>query len=300
MQTKEASSAGPQTRANVQTLERIAGIKQDEFITKYVNPRRPVILQDAISQWPAIRKWGADFWIETYGDRRVEIEGKEYLLRDVIRLALESTPETPAPYYRNVRLRLAYPELMADILPYPAVAGPNWFHSGLFFPIRNRIVGGGGHYELFIGGAGRAFPYLHYDAPGAHTFIYQLVGRKRFVLYSPEDGAYLYPKAENAFSVSEITDLDNPDLKKFPRFPKATRIECEIGAGDTLFMPCGWWHTAKMESFSVGLGIDVANRTNWDHVLGYMGHRASFENPALALAYMTYMRAAGAVLSMTS
>ena len=300
MQTSEVNSRSPEIPAPVKTLERVAGLSHDEFVTRYVNPRRPVIIQGAISRWPAMSKWGADFWVKNYGDRRVEIEGKDYLLRDVVRMALESTKDKPAPYYRNIRLRLAYPELMSDVSPYPTVASPNWFHSKLFYPIRNRIVGGGGHYELFIGGAGRSFPYLHYNAPGAHTFIYQIVGRKRFVVFAPEDGAYLYPKPDNAFSVSQVADFENPDLAKFPLFSKATRIECEIGPGDTLFMPCGWWHTAKMESFSVGLGIDVANRTNWDHVIGYMGQRAGYENPALAFAYMTYMRVAGAVLGMTS
>ena len=65
-------------------------------------------------------------------------------------------------------------------------------------------------------------------------------------------------------------------------------------------MPCGWWHTAKMASFSITLGIDVANRTNWDHVVNYMAHRARFENPVLAKAYMAYMRTAGALLKMTA
>lgn len=296
----EVNATRSKSAPSVNTVERVAGLTHEQFVTRYVMPRRPVIIQDAISHWPAMQKWTPDFWLKTYGDRLVEIDGREYFLRDVIRLALASTPAAPAPYYRNVRLRLDYPELMPDVSPDPTVAAPNWFHSRIFFPIRNRIVGGGGHYELFIGGAGRSFPFLHYDAPGAHTYIYQISGRKRFILFAPDDGDYLYPKPAGAFSVSQVTDLENPDLEKFPRFARATRIECEINSGDTLFMPCGWWHTAKMESFSIGLGIDVANGTNWDHVIGYMSRRASYENPALALAYMTYMRGAGRLLAMVS
>lgn len=38
-----------------------------------------------------------------------------------------------------------------------------------------------------------------------------------------------------------------------------------------------------MKSFSISLGIDVVNDTNWDKVYGYMKKRASYENAVLAI-----------------
>ena len=168
-------------------LERVQGLSHQEFLQRYVIPRKPAILLDAISTWPALNKWGPEFWKRTYGERSVVVDGKNHRLKEIVELALNSNPERPAPYYRNIKVRNEYPELMADISPYPPHCGPNWFHSLPFFPIRDRIVGGGGHYELFIGGAGRSFPFLHFDSPGAHTFIHQIVGRKKFILFAPED-----------------------------------------------------------------------------------------------------------------
>ena len=279
-------------------LERVQGLSHQEFLQRYVIPRKPAILLDAISTWPALNKWGPEFWKRTYGERSVVVDGKNHRLKEIVELALNSNPERPAPYYRNIKVRNEYPELMADISPYPPHCGPNWFHSLPFFPIRDRIVGGGGHYELFIGGAGRSFPFLHFDSPGAHTFIHQIVGRKKFILFAPEDGKYLYPGEGKSFSVSRIKNLDDTESSTFPLYRHATRYEDEAGPGETLFMPSGWWHTARMLSFSVSLGIDVANQTNWPDVVGYMRRRASYENPVLALAYMTAIRTAGIAARM--
>jgi hypothetical protein len=189
---------------------------------------------------------------------------------------------------------------MKDISPYPPHCGANWFHSAGFYPVREKIIGGGGHYELFIGGAGRSFPFLHFDAPGAHTFIHQIAGRKKFILFAPSDGEYLYPLPDEKFSVSGIKDIENVDIEAYPLYQNATRYEDEAGPGDTLFMPSGWWHTAMMKSFSISLGIDAVNHTNWDKVKDYMKRRSSYENPILAAAYMAIMNTAASVSRFTS
>lgn len=274
-------------------LPRVSGLSPGEFREQYVIPGKPAIIKDAIDDWAALTKWTPEFWKENYGEREVSIDERGYTVEQVIDLALESKPDSPAPYYRNIRIRHDFAELMADISPYPPLCGPNWFHSLAFYPVRERIVGGGGHYELFIGGAGRSFPFLHFDAPGAHTFIHQIAGKKKFILFAPSDSDYLYPMNGKKFSVSSIADIENVDLEQFPLYAKASKYEDEVGPGDTLFMPAGWWHTALMKSFSISLGIDVVNDTNWDSVYGYMKKRASYENAVLASIYMAAMASAG-------
>jgi histone arginine demethylase JMJD6 len=291
-------SSVPATPLSPRKLERVRGLSPREFWEQYVVPGKPALLQDATISWPALKQWTPDFWTSQYGTRPVDIDGKSYTMAGLIRLALASDSTSPAPYYRNIRLRHVYPELMADIEPYPAHCGPNWFHSPFFRPIQERIVGGGGHYELFIGGAGRSFPFLHFDAPGAHTFIHQIAGRKKFILFPPSDTPFLYPCDGKSFSVSRLKNLEDVDLDQFPLYAQATRYEDEAGPGESLFMPCGWWHTARMLSFSISLGIDVANQSNWSHVSAYMRRRASFENPLLAVPYMAYIRTAGVMLRL--
>jgi hypothetical protein len=280
-------------------LERARDLTQEEFLERYVIPRRPVVLENAISDWPAMRKWTPEFWSQQYGGREVEIDGTRRLLKEVIQLALQAGGKTPPPYYRNIRLGHEYPELTGDILPYPRVCQPNWFHSAIFRPLRGSLMGYG-QYELFIGGAGRSFPYLHFDVPGAHTFIHQLHGRKLLVLFPPDNTPYLYPKEGKDFNVSRIPNVDNVPPDEFPLFSKATRIDAEVRPGDTLFMPFGWWHTARMLSFSISLGIDVANETNWANVKGFLARKARAKLGPLGLLFMAYISAAGFYLSQTS
>lgn len=286
-----------ETRSDAR-LERVRGLSYEEFIRRYVIPRQPVVLEDVISEWPALQKWTPDFWIKRYNDRRVEIDANPFSLGEVIRLALAPKEDTPPPYYRNIRIGHEYPELQADISPYPVFCRPNWFHSAVFKPLKASFMGYG-EYELFIGGAGRSFPYLHFDVPGAHTFIHQLQGRKLLVLFAPSDAPYLYPKTGD-FNVSCIPDVDHVSADDFPLFNRATRIDAELGPGDTLFMPFGWWHTARMLSFSVTVGIDVANDTNWENVSGFLAKKAHAKLGPMGMVFMAYVRLAGAYLDRTA
>lgn len=38
-------------------------------------------------------------------------------------------------------------------------------------------------------------------------------------------------------SKSQVLNIDNPDLAKYPLFSKARRYECSLKAGDVLFIP---------------------------------------------------------------
>ena len=43
-------------------LERVKGLSQEEFIERFVIPGKPALLQDATSQWSALKKWEPAFW----------------------------------------------------------------------------------------------------------------------------------------------------------------------------------------------------------------------------------------------
>lgn len=270
-------------------LERVNGITPDEFRNEFVAKRKPVILQDATKNWKALEKWSAEFWKNNYGKRRVVIDEKEYFLEDVINLSLKSDEQNPAPYYRNVRIAHEYPELVSDISPESEYCLPNYFLHKIFTPLRTSLFAYG-QYELFIGGKGRTFPYLHYDVPGADTFIHQLAGEKELILFSPDDSKYLYPKSGAEFNVSSIPDIENVALEKFPLFINATKLVAILKPGESIYFPSGWWHTAKMLSFSISIGIDVANEFNWKTVEGFLNKKANAKLSLLSPLFMMYIK----------
>jgi cupin-like protein len=93
---------------------------------------------------------------------------------------------------------------------------------------------------LWLGG--RVRTQIHHDRD--HNLACVIAGRRRFVLFPPEQVANLYiGPIENPPPLS-IVDLEAPDFSRFPRFADAlaTARSAELGPGDALFMPRHWWH----------------------------------------------------------
>uniref|UniRef100_A0A8D0G9N7 tRNA-yW synthesizing protein 5 n=1 Tax=Sphenodon punctatus TaxID=8508 RepID=A0A8D0G9N7_SPHPU len=83
------------------------------------------------------------------------------------------------------------------------------------------------------------------------NFLIQVTGKKRVALYSPRDAPYLYLSGTK----SEVLNVDNPDLDKYPLFVKARCYECNLEAGDVLFIPALWFHNVIAEEFGVGVNV---------------------------------------------
>ena len=46
-------------------IERVGGLSTRDFIEHFVAPRRPVVLTDAIHDWPALGRWTPAWFRET-------------------------------------------------------------------------------------------------------------------------------------------------------------------------------------------------------------------------------------------
>ncbi len=65
------------------------------------------------------------------------------------------------------------------------------------------------------------------------NFLMQVNGTKKVVLYSPDDVDKIYLKGDK----SQVLDIENPDLEKYPLFSQARRYEYTLTSGDVLFIP---------------------------------------------------------------
>jgi histone arginine demethylase JMJD6 len=238
-------------------IDRRVGLSRDQFESEYLNPLRPVILTDAISHWRALGKWTPQFFKEKYGDLQVEAEGETMALRDLIDRIEVSTSDNPAPYLRNQLLAKWPSELTDDVTPMPECTQPNWLESR-FFPSRHRLSS----VEAYIGGEGAQFPTLHYDNWHTHAFLMQLYGDKEYLAFSPKQTAYMYPRDGLERNKSQIDDVLAPDPAKFPLFDQAEGARFELHAGETLFVPAGWWHTVRILNPSVTVSVNGLNRAN--------------------------------------
>ena len=250
------------------------------------------MIGDACENWPAKDKFTPEFFRENYGHRDVKVQGKWYKLSEYIDLMLTGTEENPAPYPCKLQIDRDYPELVKDVSPRLKYATPDRAYSKL---LPSQFLGGADMLEIFFGSPGGQFPYLHYDYMCLHAYITQVYGQKEFTVIPPNQTEFVYPNPENPW-VSMIDDQINPDLKKFPLWEKATPLKFVVGPGETLFIPCGWWHTAHSVTPTISVALDCLNDSNWKNFIGEVDIMMSRQKPLKAKVAKAYLQVVGAVL----
>jgi hypothetical protein len=232
---------------------------RQHYVREYVDTLKPVIITGALEHWPARSKWTLDFFQDHYGHLPLELEGRHLSMAQLIAEVRTSTPQAPAPYLRNYPVKNLPGPLQADIAPVPSCTGPNWLDHPLM-NVRWSLT----FPELYIGGKGATFPFLHYDGLHTHAFLMQIQGVKEYIGFAPDQTPYMYRRSgpEQA-NVSEINDVENWDANRFALFGKANGVRFTLRPGETLFMPSGWWHTARILSPSITISINGANAANW-------------------------------------
>jgi hypothetical protein len=103
--------------------------------------------------------------------------------------------------------------------------------------------------KLWLGG--RVRTQIHHDRD--HNLACVIAGRRRFVLFPPEQVANLYIGPIDNPPPLSIVDLEAPDFPRFPRFAKALAAaqRAELAPGDALLMPRHWWHhVTSLDSYN--------------------------------------------------
>ena len=93
---------------------------------------------------------------------------------------------------------------------------------------------------LRLGGAVKTQTHNDRD----HNLACVLAGRRRFLLFPPEQVANLFVGPLDNPPPLSLVDPEAPDLDRFPRFQgamAAARVAL-LDPGDALFIPRYWWH----------------------------------------------------------
>lgn len=272
-------------------IDKRSGLSQRELLTEYIEQGRPVVLTDATRHWKAMGKFTPAFFKERYGHLTKEIKGQTYRLAEIADLILTSTPENPAPYPFNLNIERCFPELLEDMKPEVLFGKSDRIKHPL---LPKLMLRGTEVYELFLGGNGAGFPYLHFDALCMNTQITQLYGSKEFILYSPEQTPYLYPRPDNE-KVSQV-NTTAPDYESFPLFKQAKPLSVMIEEGETILFPAKWWHTTKIHEPSISMGRAHLTERNWAAFNQDNFELRRKKHPAVALATLAYGKVLGRLL----
>ena len=229
-------------------VDYIEGVTRQEFQKKYMVPQKPVIVKHFFGKdAPLYQKWTFDYFKQELGDLEVGIYDAEGKKQSDDR-SYKGAPDTmkfgdyldlvqKGPTSRRLFLFNVFKhkkELFKDF-EFPDVADR----------VLRRIP------LAFFGGEG-GLTRIHQDMDNSNVYLTELAGKKRVVLFDPKysDMLYRYP-----FGTHTSVDINNPDYEKFPALDKVVGYDCTIEAGDTIFMPSGWWHHIEYQSAGIGFSM---------------------------------------------
>jgi hypothetical protein len=110
--------------------------------------------------------------------------------------------------------------------------------------------------NVFIGNRGNK-AHLHYDGDHRHVLLYQVFGRKKVVLFQPEEGGALNPLDSKAgFAGSSLESMSESELAEL--VDAANGYSDTLYPGEAIYMPMLIWHyleyTDDAMSFNVRFG----------------------------------------------
>ncbi|HQV74372.1 MAG: cupin-like domain-containing protein [Flavobacteriales bacterium] len=287
------ANTSPLLRDGLPGVERRSGLSTKEFMRDYVAARKPVILTDFTKNWAAKGKWTPEFFAANYGHLTHEVKGKKYSVAEQMELIKTSTEEKPAPYSYNLNIDHVFPELKADVEPMLMGRQDRLVHP----LVPKALLRGTVKHEIFFGGKGASFPVLHVDLQHLHTQITQLYGDKEFFLFAPDQTPNMYPRPSFPL-YSDVDNVFDPDLKKFPLFGEAKGYREYLREGETIFFPTGWWHMTRIPGPSISYGRALLEGTNWNDYLNDTYDGWKKKSSVMAIPAYALGKAAGMLMDL--
>ncbi|MEP6982973.1 MAG: cupin-like domain-containing protein [Sphingomicrobium sp.] len=249
---------------------------------------RPAVLRGAVADWPFVRE------AQRSDEAAVAYLGRFYNGRPVN--ALVAPPSEHGRFFyrpdsKKMNFELA-PGLLSDVLEailqyrgsadspaiaMQAVSAPDCL-PGLEEENPNPLLPAGNHARVWIGNAVTVAP--HFDV--SENIAYVVAGRRRFILFPPEQTANIYPGPMDvtpAHVPISMVSMDDSELDRFPRYREAlaSALIAELEPGDAIYIPYLWWH-------------GVQSLTGFNVLMNYWFNRdeAAARYPFVALLRLAY------------
>jgi len=228
-------------------IERVKTISKEDFYTNFVKKQKPVVVERLTSDWPAYEKWSLEYIKEIAGDKIVPLyDDRPVSYKDGFNEAhanMKMSDYIDLLNSKPTNFRIFLYNLMQEV---PLLKKDfHWPNLGLRLVKQLPM--------LFFGGENSRV-FMHYDIDYSNILHFHFHGKKRCVLFAPDQTPYLYKVPFSLISREDI-DFDNPDFDKFPALKQAKGYATELKHGEMLYMPEGYWHYMKYQTpgFSMSL-----------------------------------------------
>jgi hypothetical protein len=226
-------------------IDTVENINTEKFNRIYFKTQKPVVIKGLSKNTEAAKKWSIAYFKETMGDVIVDVydNGNKKSAKSAF-----TVPDLKMKFgdYLDILSKNEHTNLrifLFDLFKYEARLKKEFPCPYLFKGLLDNI----GH--MFFGGKGTTVR-IHYDIDMSNVLHTHFAGSKRVVLIAPEYTTFLYCLPLNTYS---LIDPDNPDYNRYPALKYVKGYDFVLEAGDSLFMPSGYWHymTYLESSFSV-------------------------------------------------
>lgn len=214
---------------------------------------RPAVLRGAVRDWPFVQQ-------ALRSDEAAVAYLQRFYNGTPVNTVVAPPSERGRLFYQSGSKELNYresPQLLANVLkgllqqkdaPEPlgiaiqAISAPDCL-PGIEEENPNRFVPEGTRARVWIGNRVTVAP--HFDV--ARNLACVMAGRRRFILFPPDQTANLYPGPMDATPANvpiSMVSLDEPELDRYPKYRDAlaAAVVAELEPGDAIYIPYMWWH----------------------------------------------------------
>jgi hypothetical protein len=246
----------------------------------YLSGRVPFVITDVMDDWPALKKWSTNYFMETYPKEIVDfypndlqnINHKPYLLSWEALLQEKNEGKLfKHPQYMQWRVPLKTWEVLQkdygqlpdfmyteekwldkcmppkpDPLPHPDA----WAQDNLAMVMPLRVV--------TVGNA-KSGMFNHADAFHTGVGHFQVVGRKKWHICSPKSTHLIYGPGE--IFTHEV------DYNRHPLYAEAECGELITAPGEILYYPSEWWHnTLSLDTETISVATRYVDTKHYNAV----------------------------------
>lgn len=237
----------------LQRIREIPGADLEALPDEVLSGGRPVVLRGLVANWPFVRaalqsdEDAVRYLERFYTGRPVGAvvahpseQGKFFYRADSKQMNFERSRESLSKVLAGLlRHRTAEQPFAVAMQAIPAPETLPGFQEDN----PNPLVPAGVPAHLWIGNQVTVAP--HFDV--ADNLACVTAGRRRFILFPPEQTANIYPGPMDVTPATvpiSMVSFDDPDLERFPRYREAldAALVAELEPGDALYIPYLWWH----------------------------------------------------------
>ncbi|CAM8942940.1 unnamed protein product [Rhodiola kirilowii] len=245
-------------------VERRKEISTEEFSRDY-DGKKPVLIDGLADTWPARSSWTPEQLLLKYGETAFKISQRSskkvtMKLKDYVSYIELQHDEDPL-YVFDDKFGEVAPDLLNDY------SVPRLFKED-FFEVLNKEDRPA--FRWLIIGPERSGASWHVDPALTSAWNTLLCGRKRWALYPPGRvpvGVTVHVNEEDG-----DVNVDTPSslqwwLDFYPLLAEKDKpIELTQLAGETIFVPTGWWHCVLNLETTVAVTQNFVNSKNFEYV----------------------------------